>query len=304
MVHTALTNQAFCPKCGAVRSALEAECAHCGVVFEKYQVRHHSKSLRTTVPPDLARVWDPEAQKALFIGAGLSIFAFSFGWCRYIMSFFSTLVHEMGHAGAYWLFGYPAVPAFDFIYGGGITLNYERNFWLILIGPLLGLIPFWVFRCAPLFLRVWAICYITYILLALTPLHELFALFMGHGAELGFSILCFYRVLTGRGLNIAVERPFYAFLGFFLLGQNTWISFQLLWSQSFRASYEKAKGGGSWMDFSRIANDYFSGDLPLVCSFFLLTCFLVFPCAYYLFFKKRELDSIGAQLRQLFLKEK
>jgi len=29
--------------------------------------------------------------------------------------------HELGHCVTFWVFGYPAVPAFDFQYGGGMT---------------------------------------------------------------------------------------------------------------------------------------------------------------------------------------
>lgn len=43
----------------------------------------------------------------------------------FVLSPLVTFLHEFGHAVAAWLLGCPAIPAFDFVYGGGITHHGE-----------------------------------------------------------------------------------------------------------------------------------------------------------------------------------
>ena len=50
-----------------------------------------------------------------------------FFWLRWTLETFKTLVHEMGHAIFGWLFGYPSFPAFDVIWGGGVTIHTGRS---------------------------------------------------------------------------------------------------------------------------------------------------------------------------------
>ena len=37
-----------------------------------------------------------------------------------------TIVHELGHTAVAWLFGFTAIPAFDFQYGGGDWMDFSR----------------------------------------------------------------------------------------------------------------------------------------------------------------------------------
>ena len=64
---------------------------------------------------------DAAGWKALGIGFGLAVCTQIFSFLEMLVGYFVVLVHEMGHAIAGWLFGYPSLPAFDFTYGGGVT---------------------------------------------------------------------------------------------------------------------------------------------------------------------------------------
>ena len=113
-----------------------------------------------------------------------------------------------------------------------------------------------------------------YALSAFTPIHEVLNLFMGHGTELIIAGIFLYRGLSGFAVVHAVERPLYAFLGFFVLFSDLRFAWRLLTDPVHRYLYEEAKGGGHWMDFSRIAEQYLRVDLSVVAVFFLLCCFL------------------------------
>ena len=53
------------------------------------------------------------------------------------------------------------------------------------------------------------------------------------------------------------------------------------------AEYEAAKGGGHWMDFSRIAEEYLKVKLSTVAVFFLFLC-LITPLLTYFFFRYKN----------------
>ena len=97
---------------------------------------------------------------------------------------------------------------------------------------------------------------------------------MGHGSELILSGVFIYRALSGSVIVHPVERPLYAFTGFFIELSNFRFSYQLSMSEYHRFMYEEEKGGGHWMDFSRIAEEYLNVDLSTVSIFFFLCCFL------------------------------
>jgi hypothetical protein len=197
------------------------------------------------------------------------------------------LVHELGHALFGWLFGYPSIPAFDFMYGGGLTSHQDRKMIIVIIVYLILAGLFVLFRKNHLTLITLTILVMLYTLFVFTPGHQLMILFMGHGSELVFGGLFLYRALSGSAILVPAERPLYAFLGFFVLFMDLRFAHRLMTSPQFRAEYGAAKGGGHWMDFSRIANEILNVDLTAVATFFFLMCLIV-PIAAYLFFRYRE----------------
>jgi hypothetical protein len=74
----------------------------------------------------------------------------------------------------------------------------------------------------------------------------------------------------GHGL----ERPLYAWIGFHIVFHDMRFAYGLVTSAFAREMYAGAKGGGHWMDFSRLAGEYFSVSLETVAGIFLLLCLL------------------------------
>ncbi|MBD3307939.1 hypothetical protein GF339_16020 [candidate division KSB3 bacterium] len=277
-----------CPKCGFTQPVGWAECCRCGVLFKRVaspaksnassqrsprKARHHTDASI----PDVSLEPQPierEGWMALGGGAIITLVVLFLPFFTYILGYIKVLVHEFGHTVVGWLFGYPSIPAFDFRYGGGITAHQPRNLLLlILVYVGLGYV-FYLFRRNRLALIVWAGIVGGYTLFAFTSGHEILNLWMGHGFELLFAGIFFYRAISGSAVLIAVERPLYAFLGFFITVLDLRFAYRLMTSHAYRVDYEAAKGGGHWMDFSRIAEEYLHVDLTAVATFFFICCLL------------------------------
>lgn len=211
--------------------------------------------------------------------AALAILCFSF--LSHIGHTLVILVHEMGHAIVGWLFGYPSLPAFDFTYGGGVTVHQGRVTFvtvLVFVGfAALG----WMWRRNRLALGVLGAVVALYTVAAFTAIHDVIILFMGHGAELVIAAIFLFRSFTGRCIVNPLERPLYATLGWFIVLADIRFAWRLITSPAARSMYESAKGGGHWMDFSRIAERHLGVPLEAVAGFFLLCC-LVTPVAAWL----------------------
>jgi len=301
-----MTSPKPCPKCGFCPQQATAECSRCGIVFAKYRPR----SARTAAPVTPTRqpffeadhweIPEPEALKALAIGAALAAIILLFSPLHFAMGYLVTLVHEMGHAAAWWLMGSPAIPSFDFTYGGGVTHQYGRNLLLLMALYAAGSYPFFVRRHHRGLLACWLCLLALHLLVTFSSLSEPVALMMGHGTELLFAALCFYRTLSNRGIIIAAERPLYAAIGFFIVIEDLIFATRLMADQGFISAYEGAKGGGHWMDFSRIADTWFDGDLSWMAGLFFMSC-LATPVIGYLAFHFR-VPAITGILRFLELK--
>lgn len=215
-----------------------------------------------------------EGQVALAAGLAVALVAFSFPFSRFVFGYFVTLVHEMGHTLAGWLFGYPSIPAFDFAYGGGVTSHQARMVLLPILvqGALLWLA--FLFRRNPLSLGLSLGVAAFYGFTAWTGAHHAWILAMGHGTELLIAAIFLHRSFSGDACQLSAERPVYAFAGAFTLLHDLHFAFQLVTSPEQRQLYGDAKGGGHWMDFSRLANETFQVPLETVAAWFLVLCFL------------------------------
>lgn len=218
---------------------------------------------------------EPEGRRALIQGAVIAVVVYAIPFLRFIFSYLTILIHELGHALAGWAFGYPSLPAFDFRYGGGFTGHQDRKLLIVLIVyALLAYVVFAV-REHPK-LRNLAIGVVAfYSLAAWTPLHEMISIAMGHGAELILAGVFLYRAMTGMSIIQAAERPLYAACGFFILLSGIAFSWGLMTDEAARDAYAAAKGGGHIMDLSRLARDYLGVSVPLLAFVMLIGCFVV-----------------------------
>jgi len=195
-----------------------------------------------------------------------------FPFIEYLFAFIRVPVHEFGHALAGWFYGYPSIPAFDFEYGGGVTVYNDRSTsiaWsvgIVILGAaaLLRKQFAWVILCAVLFVFLLAT--------GLTETHEMVMSYMGHGTELIFAGIFFYRAFAGSAIKVAAERPLYAFIAWLIWLENLRFAWKLIQDAAERVMYEEAKGGGHWMDFSQIAEVYLHIPLADVAKFhFMVT---------------------------------
>jgi len=211
---------------------------------------------------------------AFGIGVGLALLTELLPILRVFIGYFVILVHEMGHAATGWLFGYPSIPAFDFTYGGGVTSHQNQMLLLVLLVYAALAALLWAFRGNWLSLGIVFVATLVYSALLVTRGHEIAILAMGHGSELVFAGLFIHRALSGRACHHGLERPLYAWIGFHIVFHDMRFAYGLVTSEFAREMYGGAKGGGHWMDFSRLAGEYFSVPLESVAGIFLLLCLL------------------------------
>ncbi len=284
-----------CPKCG-FQGGDGSECPRCGVVFAR--LRRAAPALPSPAPMALAA----ELEAPVAVSDAVSAFDATAGdattwggieksgWMAYgggfvgamvvlalpllhaALSGMTTLVHEMGHAAFGWLFGYPSVPAFDFSYGGGVTLQQERMTLLVVAVIGTGVWGAYALRAHTALRKAILGLLALYVPLAATGAHEAVIVAMGHGGELFFATLFLHRALSGRGCKIDAERPLYGLLGWFLVLSDVVFAWQLRTSSFHREMYEEAKGGGHWMDFSRLAEEFLHVRLETVATVFLVLC--------------------------------
>ena len=215
-----------------------------------------------------------EGWVALGVGGLLAACTLHFPFASFVFSYFTVLAHEMGHALTGWVYGYPSIPAFDFVYGGGVTSHTERA-RLLAVGVQLALIWLaWVFRRNPPSLTLALAAAALYGFTAWTPAHEPLITAMGHGTELIIAGVFLHRALSGRACHHGVERVAYGFVGWFLTFDNLRFAHRLVTNPFQRELYEEAKGGGHWMDFSVLAEQHLHVPLESVAASFFFLCLL------------------------------
>ena len=248
-------------------------------------------------PRPAARRLDLQAAVAAVAGLALASCAAAVPALKFIFSYLTIIIHETGHALFGWLFGYPSIPAFDFRYGGGVALHRTRSVGVLVGFYVLMGVAGWLYRRNPLTLALLGALLGVHAWLAYTGAHHVVILFMGHGTEIVLAGVFLYRALTGSGIIRAVERPLYAFCGFFILICDVVFAYGLATHHGQRLLYEAAKGGGHWMDFSRIAERHLHVELASVATFFGVCCLAVpivsFAASRYAAYVRAALHRIG-----------
>ncbi len=205
----------------------------------------------------------------LGLPAALLLVLWPFG--RFVLHYLSILVHELGHAFFAWLFGHFALPAFDFLHGGGFAPTWDQS-WIILAIIYCGwAYLFYLFRRRPSRLAVFGVLLGLYVLVAHTWLRELLFVFMGHGFELVIAAVFLYRALSGSAVLNPLERPLYGILGWFMVLIGIRFSWLLLTDQTFIWEYRRGKMGVH-NDFIRLGEELLGVGLSAVTVCYLLLC--------------------------------
>jgi hypothetical protein len=225
------------------------------------------------------------------IGVVLAFLCRSVSPLDQVLSTLLIIFHELGHAACGWTFGYPGFPAFDLRYGGGVTA-YQSQSWI-----LLGLIQASLVWCIWMLWRnprgrFLAFCLLgVHAIFAYSYLHRALFSLAGHGGELLLAGIFLYRGLSGVGLAHEYERPLSICIGSYVVLRGMSLAWNLMYSPIAIMRYQNAKGGGHWMDFSRLAEKYFHVPLEAVAGGFLFACLMTPVVVLLIFLKKNLLHS-------------
>lgn len=296
-----------CPRCAHRQVFDGPECERCGVVFARLEADRPPEAAPEPEPRPPSRpraveqAYEPPAGvraalavaqeehptptgldatgwRAAAIGTALAVATLLFPLLQMLIQYMVVLIHELGHAAAGWAFGFPSIPAFDFLFGGGVTSHGARAPWLVglVVAGWIALV--WQVREHTLLWRTGLAILGAYGLALITGADDVLIIAMGHGAELLFAALFLGRALTGVGCKIAAERPLYAWISVYIVLFDLRFAWDLATSAAARAEYGAAKGGGHWMDFSRLAGEL-GVPLETVALSFLLLCLAPVPAA-------------------------
>ncbi len=171
----------------------------------------------------------------------------------YMLVFF----HELGHTATRWFFGQPAIPSFDFAFGGGLTQSYGRS-WLLLgiiwLGMAGGAVWLWRemhYRALIALVVVAAL----HVLCIFTDGYNMVSVFMGHGGEIlvaGFCLLRAFWNTTEKSRGTA-ERWLNMVFGLFVLGRDLIMTAGLMLNDISRSAYSMQKGGHLLGDLEKLA---------------------------------------------------
>jgi hypothetical protein len=239
-----------CAACGAVVAAVSSDAPAVG--------QDVAGAATTAAVGWRERQWFGVSGRGLMVGAATLPLAWLLCWLfpffNHVLWLFTTLCHEMGHAAGALMVGRPALPAFDFSFGGGVTMTGERRWWLLAMYAI-GVVMLWRQAGAQRWLR-WTlgIAVGAVALLILTGLDVVWFVWMGYGGELIIATVFLHRALTGVAEVYPGERWLYGLVAWVLLGHALGMCWMLLFDPAFQHTYLMGKRGID-NDLVRLAND-------------------------------------------------
>lgn len=171
------------------------------------------------------------------------------------LDYMAIFFHEIGHTLAFWLFGFPAIPSFDFEYGGGMTYNLKRMpmiLYAVYGATALGFFWAMVKRHYGL-AAVISIAGGLHLALAFNPGHRILITYMGHFTELLVASFCILRAARGETVGGIVEQYLNMVFGLFVMGRTLILSWGIVGSDIARMAYSMQKGGHTMADLDRLA---------------------------------------------------
>lgn len=199
----------------------------------------------------------------------------SFKWGGTALGMIGTMFHEIGHTLLSWFYGYPAVPAFDFIHGGGVSLQLgDQSYIIFAVFQLLLLAGIVNFRGQLRNQFLLAAVMVFGLLTAFDPVHhEVVVVAAGHIAEIGVAAFFLFRAWMDFAPFGMAERVLNAVIGWGLILQSLLFDWGLLRLPELREIYARQKGGDGFGDFDRLA-DLTMTPFNTVVWFFIALAFL------------------------------
>jgi hypothetical protein len=195
--------------------------------------------------------------KVLGIGLAMAIVVYALSFTRFVFSALVTLFHELGHAVAGWLLGYPSLPAFDFVYGGGFTPRGEFQLAIALVIAAGFGYALWLFRENRTSMILIGSLFLLWLFVVSSEWRRLIVIAAaGHAFEFILAGILFYQALAGVGWKIPeIERPLGAFVAFFVQIHSMLFAWRLTRDPDFLAWYREGKGGALMNDLEVVALD-------------------------------------------------
>jgi len=173
------------------------------------------------------------------------------------LTYMMLLFHELGHTAGWWLFGYPAVPTFDFTHGGGTTYSFSQS-WLVqgCIWAAAAGLGIWLWQHRTYRELGWlGGAVLLHGVLLLSGGDMILPIATGHLAEIGVGAFCLLRAFLGttnrdRG---APERWLNMIFGCFTMVHNIGLTGLLMFHDTGRMVYAAQKGGHLQGDIDRVA---------------------------------------------------
>ena len=208
---------------------------------------------------------------------------------QYMGWFLASLVHEIGHVVAAWLFGSPAYPAIR-LDGHAAAIHKEQSVVLALL--MWGAIAYgaWYFRKRRGLAVTLGVIALLYPALAFTQARELLHLLAGHLGELAFAGVFLVRGMSGGFSHSLAEQVVSATVGWYLLGRNLVLSWGLMTSDAARAAYAGNGSFGLTNDYIRVANNVLGCSLQTVAMLMFAIALLVLPIAVFAWLKIERSD--------------
>jgi len=208
-----------------------------------------------------------------FAFAALLVF---FGWGSPIHFLYDGLVYEIGHTVFSWMFGIPAMPIFDFKYGGGYSVPLTGHSIPAQIAVLCTAACGLYYQkdmINPVVMRVAIAFLIAFGLIGFTDFYEDVILFMGHGTTAILGGFMLARGMYGVFLTRREERWLNVFVGTFFILDQLKMCNALLHDVEYQMFYETQKGGHGMGDLTRIANNHLWSQDSVAIFLMLFTIF-------------------------------
>jgi hypothetical protein len=255
-----------CPKCGYENPAEAVVCGLCTEIFRKGKDEIREESTRRE---QLKKV--PTGILLFIAGLVLYPLIHHIYFLDLMCSYFTILVHELGHSIIFLIFGQLALPKLDFVYGGGmavaIFISGKTGLFLIMV---LLLLFIYLSRKDTRLMICLIVLVIVYPIFAFTRGQDILILAAGHLCEIVAAGICFYRCLIA-GRAQPFERPIYAVLGWWITLHGIGFFWRLATNMSARSEY--INDPVKYHDLIRIA-DITNWNFGFVATIFMLAFFI------------------------------
>jgi hypothetical protein len=187
-------------------------------------------------------------------------------WLRFIgipytgLYYMKVFFHELGHTVTFWLFGQPAVPAFNFADGGGVAVPLMGRS-MVLQGAVYVLFiagAWWLFMHEAYgLIAALAAFAALHAFMAFGGRHELAVNYMGAGGAIIMGCYCMFRAAANWTYSThspLLERYMNMIFGVFAVAQNITMCLGLILNDFARQVYQQGIGGHLANDFTVIAD--------------------------------------------------